>query len=118
MFDPARPVRVHRTFGDDPGLWTLTQDGEIVGFRDDLCIADVVFVFDTELQAAAKARPNERTVYAWAQGTLADLPEAEGAPVLFDGKVGAFVGPGGPLAACGWLSFRGKRVSGGALVRA
>ena len=118
MLDLARPVLVHRTFGDEPGLWTLTQDDETVAFRDELYLASVVFVFDAKLQATAKVTSGGRVVYAWAQGTLARPQAAEGDPVRFDGKVCAFVGPDGPLAGCAWLAFRGKRVSGGGLVLA
>ena len=59
-----------------------------------------------------------RVVYAWARGTLAGPQAGEESPVRFDGKAEAFVGPGGPLVGCAWLSFRGKRVSGGGLVLA
>ncbi|HNC24735.1 MAG TPA: hypothetical protein PLU52_11060 [Opitutaceae bacterium] len=116
--DPGRPVLVHRTFGDEPGLWTLTQDGEVVGHADTLCLVDADFVFDRELQAQAKGRPSERTVYAWARGVLGAPQGDQETPIRFDGATGAFIGPGGPLAGCKWLSFRGKRVSGGGLAPA
>lgn len=118
MLDRSRPVLVHRTFGDEPGIWTLTQDDEVVGFLDELHLVEVSFVFDAKLQAESKVTTGGRVVYAWARGTLAGPQAGEGEPVRFDGKAGAFIGPDGPLAGCAWLSFRKKRVSGGALVRA
>lgn len=118
MLDRSRPVLVHRTFGDEPGLWTLTQDDEVVGFLDELHLTGVTFVFDAQLQAKARVTAGGRVVYAWARGTLAGPQAGEESPVRFDGKAEAFVGPDGPLVGCAWISFRGKRVSAGGLVLA
>ena len=115
MLDRSRLVLVHRTFGDEPGLWTLTQDDEVVGFLDELHLTGVEFVFDAQLQAKARVTAGGLVVYAWARGTLAGPQTGEESPVRFDGKADAFVGPDGPLVGCAWLSFWGKRVSGGGL---
>lgn len=91
VVDEALPVRVHRTFGDSPGLWTITQAGEVVAHADYVALRDVRFLVDDEARRRSwGSTDGGRVVFAWAEGLLTegggDLP----CPVVFDGQAGVF----------------------------
>jgi hypothetical protein len=67
--DRARPVRVHRTWGDEPGLWTVVQDGQIAAYADEIGLAVVTFVI--EPHEGPGPRPASAP-FAWATGWLCD----------------------------------------------
>lgn len=80
--------------------------GKVIDHRAAICLADVVFVV-SEASRQTVVRKRERSVHAYAVGTVCEAPGALGERVTYNPyRSGSFTGEAGqPIAAAARVTF-------------